>query len=575
MARPFEPPGERDLPGGNAGQPPDAFVTLLRSGERDAFIRFFETHRLSVFGLVRCLVPADEAAAVVNETFVVAYRQILLDDGAVDLEARLYRAALAACREHAAPAGSRGEALPAGALALSDDTDLGRRFGQALRTVDEPLAVALLLHDIHGLRPQALAQVFGLSVDAARALLFKAREAFLAAFEATEPERPAACRLAEQVAAGGVGRPAGDGDEDRRLHEHASYCRVCRKVTRSWPAGPFGLALVAAPAPLPAALRVPPVFVPVAAPRREAALGARSALATGGALAAVTLVMTRVGRALASRAAAYTVAAACLVAVAGMAAYVSQLDLRPATPPAPSAAASHSPTAQVPTPASSRRPAASTSRYQGTGSQTAATSGAGTSSGPAVAVVRTVSLVRTSSSTADPGGTSASGGASASNGSSSGSGGGASGGGAGGSALGGHGSGGGRHAGGESLWSWSTTPVALLAHRIGPTHKSWSRSHESSGSRHGDRHRGRNGGEPAGSSAARRHARSHEGGRHASRQSRGGWSHGQAGGRSGPSIGHHWGGGNGGHGGGNGGHEGGGGRHGGRSRHSGSGHHWS
>jgi DNA-directed RNA polymerase specialized sigma24 family protein len=487
MVSPFEPPGERDLPGGEAAGPPsDAFATRLRSGERDAFVSFFETYRLSVFGLVRCLVPADEAAAVTTEAFVAAYRQILLDDGAVDLEPRLYRAALAACREHAAPTGPRGEALAVGAIALCGDTDLGRRFGQALRALDDRLAVALLLHDVHGQRPQALAQVLGLSVDAARALLFKAREAFLAAFESTEPARPAACRLAEQVAAGAVGRPASDVDEARRLHEHTSYCRACRTVTRPWPAGALGLALVAARVSLPAALQVPPVFVPVAGPRREGASTGRSATVAGGALSTVTLLATRIGRALASRAAAYAVAAACLVAVAGMAAYVSRLDLQPASPPA--VRASQSPVAQVAPPATPTS-GGGTHRAPGATGRTPSRSGAVASPDRTVAVPHTVSVVRSSSSSVGSGGSSASrGGSSAGSGKSgggsgSGSGGSSAGGssgggsagsgfgggpGSGGSALGGSQSGGGMYADGGSSWAGHPAPVAQLGRSRAP-----------------------------------------------------------------------------------------------------------
>jgi len=534
MVSPFEPPGERDLPGGEAAGPPsDAFVTRLRSGERDAFVRFFETYRLPVFALVRCLVPADEAAAVTTEAFVSAYRQMLLDDGAIDLEPRLYRAALAACRDHAAPAGPRGEALAVGAIALSDDTDLGRRFGQALRTVDDRLAVALLLHDVHGQRPPALAQVLGLSVDAAKALLFKAREAFLAAFEATEPARPAACRLAEQVAAGAVGRPAADSDEAHRLHEHASYCRACRTVTRSWPPGAVGLALVAARVALPAALQVPPVFVPVAGGRRQAA-GARSAVA-GGALSTVTLLATRVGRALASRAAAYAVAAACLVAVAGMAAYVSQLDLQPASQPLlPSAAASHSPTAQAGTP---------TGRTS-TGTQRVATvqTASRATTARTVAVVRTVSVVGTGSSATGSGSSASGGRSSTGSGKSGGSGtGGGSGGGSsgsgfgggpgpGGSALGGSQSSSGTHADGGSSFSLHPTPAAQPSHsRGGLSRAGRSGSSAQHGSRagsvggHGSRHTARHAGTRR---VAARHTSRHEA-RHTSRhEARAGWKHG-------------------------------------------------
>ena len=435
MVSPFEPPGERDLPGGDAGPPSDAFVARLRSGERDAFVRFFRTYRLSVFSLVRCLVPTDEAAAVTSEAFVAAYRQVLLDDGAIDLEARLYRAALAACRDHAAPTGPRGEALSAGAIALSDETDLGRRFGQALRTIDDRLAVTLLLHDVHGLRLQTLAQVLGLSVDAARALLFKSREAFLAAFEATEPQRPAACRLAEQVAAGGVGRPAADAGEIRRLREHASYCAACRRVTRSWRPGALGLALVAARPPLPAALQATPVFVPAAGPRREAAPVARVSTSTSthrpaggahGSQGATAQTATRSGAGAASERAVAVVRAVSVVRSG------------------PSATGSGG------------MPAAGGSS---SGSGQAGASGSGSTTG---------------GSGSWGGGT-----------------------GAGGAALGGGWSGGGRHGAGGSSWSWPCSPVVQHAGCLtsGQPSRPWRhRSTRAPSSRHGGRDNGGGGG---------------------------------------------------------------------------------
>ena len=574
MARPFEPPGERDLPGGNAGQPPDAFVTLLRSGERDAFIRFFETHRLSVFGLVRCLVPADEAAAVVNETFVVAYRQILLDDGAVDLEARLSRAALAACREHAAPAGSRGEALPAGALALSDDTDLGRRFGQALRTVERasrgrspaarhPRSSSPGARP--GVRPVGRCRQ-GAPVQGARGVPRGLRSG-----PSPSDRRPAGSPSRSPPAASAAPRRRRRGSQAPRARLvlqglPQSHPLVAGRAFRPRPRG--GSSPVACRSAGTAGVRTGRRPTTRGGPGR--ALGARHGRGACRRDARHDQGRPRPGE-----------QGRCLhrrgglpVAVAGMAAYVSQLDLRPATPPAPSAAASHSPTAQVPTPASSRRPAASTSRCQGTGSQTAATSGAGTSSGPAVAVVRTVSLVRTSSSTADPAArrpraarrhrTARRAAPAAA-----------------------------RRAAARAARRWAVmaraaavTPAASRC-GAGPPRR-WPCSLTGSApltrAGHGVTSRAAHATATATAAATAASPPGHRpragtpgltraaGTRRGSRVGAG---RGQAGGRSGPSIGHHWGGGNGGHGGGNGGHEGGGGRHGGRSRHSGSGHHWS
>jgi RNA polymerase sigma factor (sigma-70 family) len=332
MASPLEPTGDRLPVAEVAGLLSGSSVDDLRDGEQGAFLRFFEAFRGPVYDFVLALTRgSDDAAAITRDVIVTTYRQILLHDGVVDLRPWVYRVAVAACRDRRAErrptAGARDES-PAVAFARGNGGELGRRFRQALLTLDERQYMALLLHDVHGLRHDEAAAVLGISTDAAAALLFRAREAFLKAFDQLRPQHHGggACRLAEQVAASAVGRALPD-PEVRRLTEHAAYCKPCRNTMRSWGGGVVGLALFLKEAPLPASLATAPIFGTADEP--SAVLAARPPAAGAATLGIAAATFGQIGKALASRAAAYTVAAASLAAVAGMGIYVSQQEAQP------------------------------------------------------------------------------------------------------------------------------------------------------------------------------------------------------------------------------------------------------
>lgn len=318
---------------------PDLLLQELQRGDREGFVRYFELHRAPVHDLVRRLLhDAEEAVPATKEVFTRLYRRILLHDGPLNLPGWTYRAAIDVCRErlsereadHGAAGEREADGREAGGhprrSALGDavgadwrePSDLGRRFAQALEMVEFRHQAALLLHDVNGLRPAELATVFSVTEDAATALLFRAREAFRRAFEElSSGRRVATCRLAEQMAAGAVGRGLSE-DEARRLDEHAGYCRECRRAMKGWGGGAVGLALFLGVAPLPLELMTTPVFgttLPVA--------GAANAVACSGAF---MRVLAQMGRSLTSRAAAYALAAVCLAVSVGLAVHQSPGD---------------------------------------------------------------------------------------------------------------------------------------------------------------------------------------------------------------------------------------------------------
>ncbi|HEY5387633.1 MAG TPA: sigma factor-like helix-turn-helix DNA-binding protein [Thermoleophilia bacterium] len=297
---------------------PDVLLHELRLGEREAFSRYYELYRAPVYDLVRRLLhDGDDAVSATTEAFTTAYSRILLRDDGIGLREETYRAAFDVCSERLAERDvDRGATLSAAWGAdRRERSDLGRRVGQTLETLPSDAQAVLLLHDLNGLGPPDLAIVFGLTTDAAGALLFRAREAFRRAFdELSSGGRASQCRLAEQTAAGAVGRGLSN-DEARRLHEHAGYCRNCRQTMKGWGGSAISLALFFDDAPLPRELETTPVFATTVA-----IIGASSAASGSGTL---TRALARIGRPFTSRAAAYALAAACLALSVGLAVHHS------------------------------------------------------------------------------------------------------------------------------------------------------------------------------------------------------------------------------------------------------------
>ena len=180
--------------------------------------------------LARRMLQDDEAAAAATvEVFTRAYRDVLLHDDGVraasaDLPSDAPGLSRTAGRGEARRRRGFAAATPAVAIAADrrEETDLGRRFGQVLETLPFRFQAALLIHDVAGLRPGELAAVFGVTEEAAAALLFRAREEFRRAFE--ELSRDAEH---DTLPARRSRRPPApwdwslSADEVRRLDEHA------------------------------------------------------------------------------------------------------------------------------------------------------------------------------------------------------------------------------------------------------------------------------------------------------------------------------------------------------------------
>jgi DNA-directed RNA polymerase specialized sigma24 family protein len=361
------------------GARPDSLLDELRNGERAAFVRFYELHRLPVYNLVLRLVRGDtDATALTQEVFIRAYRQLLLHGGAIDAGPLVYKVAIETCSEHGGPSrDDRPQEPDDGRAAQSggwEGSPLARRFEQTLQTLDDRQRAALLLNDVLGLSRDETSAVLGLSVEATAALLFRASERFRYVFEELLAGRAdGTCRLAETAAASAVGRHSLPADETRKLREHAEYCRQCSTTMATWAAPTIGLSLFAKDAPLPRSLQVVPVFGTTSPTVDGTSAGeARAGLAGAGGSATVIAMLASVGRALTSKAAAYAVAATCSAAFLGLAVYVSQHEWPTQRPPV--ASPGHSVTA-------ASRPAGKTSVAQ-TSRRSVASTPSGPASGP-------------------------------------------------------------------------------------------------------------------------------------------------------------------------------------------------
>jgi DNA-directed RNA polymerase specialized sigma24 family protein len=317
---------------GRMGVVPEGLVDDLRRGERDAFVRFYELFRRPIHDLVRRLTDGD-AEAVTHEVFLSAYRQVLLHDGAVELRPLIYHTAIRACAAH--PEGSEGRPTrrndEASSPAPAATERLSAHFELALSALTVDHSLALLLHDVHGLRPDEMAHVLEVPEDAVNGLLFRAREEFRRAFrEQSGDENRSSCRIAEQAAIGAVGRGL-SADDRRKLREHAVYCRPCRKTMRTWEDRAVGLALFLPFAPLPESLNVVPVFgTPLAGyatgTKSAASPAAARSVGAAGAIGGLRRALRKTGALVTSKAAAYALALVCVAASAGVIAYVTQHD---------------------------------------------------------------------------------------------------------------------------------------------------------------------------------------------------------------------------------------------------------
>lgn len=167
-----------------------ALVGRARVGDTAAFACLFAAYHGPLTNyLYRLIQDRDLADDLVQDTFLRAYRALGRTDADLLFRPWLYRIATNLARNH-----HRRQRilrwLPFGVVAarVATDAPLAERLGEhelvvgALRRIGPKAASALLLHYQHGLSLAEMATALGLTRNGAKARLFRAREAFIAAY---------------------------------------------------------------------------------------------------------------------------------------------------------------------------------------------------------------------------------------------------------------------------------------------------------------------------------------------------------------------------------------------------------
>jgi RNA polymerase sigma-70 factor, ECF subfamily len=174
--------------------PPTFSLDALRAGDRAEFARLVESYSGMIYRLaVKMLEDAQDAEDVLQETFIKAYRGLAAFDGRSSLSTWLYRIAaneslMALRRRKNAPASldeawdGQPEQEPQQIVdwrSLPEDELLsteGRAYlDRAIDALPPSLRVVFLLRDIEGLSTQETGEALGLSTEAVKTRLSRAR----------------------------------------------------------------------------------------------------------------------------------------------------------------------------------------------------------------------------------------------------------------------------------------------------------------------------------------------------------------------------------------------------------------
>ena len=260
------PPSDRD-PAADA-----ALLDAARAGDRAALERLIEQHQARIyrFGLKMCRDP-EVAKDVVQETLIAMARGVRDFRGGSSLSTWLYTIARSYCikarrTSKFAPRDVGSLDAAPEAIAVADpgprsDEQLGARrveqvLERAIAELDDKYREVLVLRDIEGLTAPEVAAVLGVSVDAVKSRLHRARldvRARVAPALLDEPPPPAARSCPDVV---GVFSRHLEGevsaDACAEMERHLAGCPSCRGACESLRAvlGMCRAAPAAVPAPV-------------------------------------------------------------------------------------------------------------------------------------------------------------------------------------------------------------------------------------------------------------------------------------------------------------------------------------
>jgi RNA polymerase sigma-70 factor (ECF subfamily) len=253
-----------------SGQTDEQLVDGARAGDRTSLERLLERHERRVyrFGLKMCRDP-EAAKDVLQETLIAAARTVKDFRGASSPSTWLFAIARSFCikqrrRSKFAPdqeesidsAGPGGEVMEiADPGRLQDDALHGqqveRALEQAIAGLDPMYREVLLLRDVEGLSAAEVAEATGVSVDAVKSRLHRARVAVrekVAPFLSSEPESPITDACPEVVSLfsrhleGEISGPVCE-----QMERHLAGCARCRERCATLQATLASCARVAVP----------------------------------------------------------------------------------------------------------------------------------------------------------------------------------------------------------------------------------------------------------------------------------------------------------------------------------------
>jgi RNA polymerase sigma-70 factor, ECF subfamily len=233
-------------------QSDDVLIAAARGGDREALGRLLERHQARVyrFGMRMCR-GEEDAKDVLQETLLAAARTLPEFRGASSLSTWLYTIARSFCikqRRRSKFAPESIESLDSGeparlAVQLPDpargpDEALhGRRVENALEEAIaalEPMyREVLVLRDVEGLSAAEVAEILGLSVEAVKSRLHRARVAVrerVAPALMAEPAAPEPSSSCQDVVLAFSRHLEGEIDSDlcAQLEKHLEGCPACR-----------------------------------------------------------------------------------------------------------------------------------------------------------------------------------------------------------------------------------------------------------------------------------------------------------------------------------------------------------
>jgi RNA polymerase sigma-70 factor, ECF subfamily len=155
-------------------------VEACRRGERRAMEALYHRYKRRVFGLVTRIVGPGESEEVAQEVFVRIFRGLGRFRGDSQLSTWIYRLAVNAALSHVTrrPRHEGDDealaSLPAPEMTDSDPS-MSQRLERALAHLPAGYRAVLVLHDIHGLNHEEVAEILGCQVGTSKSQLHKAR----------------------------------------------------------------------------------------------------------------------------------------------------------------------------------------------------------------------------------------------------------------------------------------------------------------------------------------------------------------------------------------------------------------